>query len=188
MTDRDENVSKVVEGVEEAEERERGILESVTLSTGVELKLKPVPKQLILQVTSKFKLPKVPTYFNESKGRDEENPDDPDYQEAAEQYLTDIAVATTDVVFLRGTEIISIPKGFPGPDSKDWKAEMEILGMSMIDNKRARYLAWIKGMAAPLDSDISILMEEIGRQTGVSEKDTEEAVKRFQRLTGRGTD
>ncbi len=189
MTDREEEKTrKVVEGVEEAEERERDILDSVTLSTGVELKIKPVPKRFIYQVTSKFKPPKVPTYHNKSKGRDEENPDDPDYQEAVEQYLVNIANATTDVALLRGTEIIEIPKGFPKPDSQHWISEMEILDMPMRDNKRARYLAWIKGMAAPLDADISILMEEIGRQTGVSEADTEEAVKRFQRLTSRGTD
>ena len=189
MTDRnEEKTRKIVEGVEEAEKRERDILDSVTLSTGVELKLKPVPKHFIFQVTSKFKLPKVPTTFNKTKGRDEENPDDPDYQEAVEQYLIDIANATTDVCFLRGTEIAKIPKEIPKPNSQEWISEMEVLGMPMIDNKRARYLAWIKGIAAPSDADITILMEEIGRQTGVSEADTEEAVKRFQRLTSRGTD
>ncbi|KKM90669.1 hypothetical protein LCGC14_1236230 [marine sediment metagenome] len=181
MTDRDEAVSNVVEGIEEEEKRERGEEQIVTLSTGVELKVSSVPKNFLYAVTSKFERPKVPTYFNEGKGREEENPDDPDYQEALDQYIVEIANASNNVVLLRGTQIERIPEGFPGPDSKEWIEEMEALDLPMINNSRVRYLAWVKGMAAPLDEDITLLMEEIGRLTGVTEADVADAVDRFQR-------
>lgn len=189
MTDREKNkIENVVKGAEEAEQRERGLVDQITLSTGVVLKVKPVPKHFIFTVTSRFEKPKVPVYLNESKGREEENPNDPDYIEAVEMYVADIASAAIDVVILRGTEVISIPDGFPDHNSKDWKEEMEILGMPLIKKERARYLAWIKGMACPLEEDIEILMEIIGQHTGVSEADTAEAVARFRRITGGDTD
>lgn len=188
MTDRDEAVRNVVEGIEEEENRERDEEAIVTLSTGVKLKIKPIPKNFIYAVTSRFEHPKVPTYLNESKGREEPNPDDPDYQDDVEQYIASVANASNDVALLRGTEILELPKGFPGPDSKKWKEEMEALDLPMIDNSRARYLNWIKGMAAPLDRDIVLLMEEIGRLTGVTEADVTDAVERFRRLAGRDSD
>ena len=65
---------------------------------------------------------------------------------------------------------------------------MEALDLPMIDNSRVRYLAWVKGMAAPLDADVTLLMEEIGRLTGVTEADVADAVDRFRRLAGRDSD
>ena len=72
--------------------------------------------------------------------------------------------------------------------SKEWKEEMAILGLPLATKDRARYLAWIKGMACPLEEDIEILMELIGQHTGVSEADTAEAVERFRRIEGGNTD
>jgi hypothetical protein len=188
MTDRDEAVSNVVEGIEDEEKRERGEEEVVTLSTGVELRIRSVPKNFLYAVTNRFERPKIPTYFNEGKGREEENPDYPDYQDAVEKYIAEIANASNDVVLLRGTQIEKIPEGFPGPDSEQWIEEMEALDLPMINNSRARYLAWIKGMAAPLDGDVTLIMEEVGRLTGVTEADAADAAARFRRLKGRDFD
>ncbi len=188
MTDRDEAIRNVVEGTEDEEKRERGEEQIVTLSTGVELRVTSVPKNFLYAVTSRFKQPKIPTYFNEGKGREEENPDDPDYKDEVEQYMADVANASNDVVLLRGTQIKKLPKEFPGPDSEQWIEEMEALDLPMVDNSRVRYLTWVKGMAAPLDSDITRLMEEIGRLTGVTEADVADALDRFQRFAGRNPD
>ena len=180
---RDDEITRtVVKGLEESE---RGECDEVTLSTGVILKIKPVPKFFIFSVTSRITKPKPPFVFNESKGREEENPDDPDYHEALEKWANDVANAGNDVAILRGSEIKSIPEGIPGPNSEEWKNEMEVFGLPMIDNPVARYLEWVKAIAAPLDRDINLLLGEIGRLTGVSEADVEDAVARFRRLTTR---
>jgi hypothetical protein len=185
---REENAKTLIDGVNEAEDRERGDQNIVTLSTGVQLKIKPVSKHFIFQVTSKFKKPEVPMYMNEAKGRMEENPSHPDYLEAQEQYIIDVVDATNDLVLMRGTEIHAIPDSVIKPNSKAWKSEMKILGLPMIDDERYRYLSWVKAIAATTDSDLSILMEEIGRLTGVPESDVEQAVERFRSVAGRETD
>jgi hypothetical protein len=184
---RDDEITRVVvEAVDENEERERGDI--VTLSTGVRLKVKPVPKHFIFDVTSRLKRPKPPIMLIEGKGREQENPDDPDYQEELEQWVADVANAGNNVAILRGSEIDHIPDEVIGPDSEDWKSEMELLEIPMIENERARYLSWVKAIAAPLDEDIFLLLEEIGRLTGVAESDVAQAVERFRRLTTRETD
>ncbi len=180
-------VEKVVKALEETEAGERDG-NVVTLSTGVQLRVKPMPKHFIFQVTERYKKPKVPVYFDETKGREEENPEDPDYIEAMQMHLAEISNASTDVAILRGTEVVHVPDDVMGPDSDDFKMELEVLKFGMVDNARARYLAWIKAIAAPLDSDIENLFEEIGRLTGVTEADVAEAADRFQRLEGRKAD
>ena len=187
MTDRDELIAKVVEAEEQASISENG-RPQILLSSGVILNLTSVPKTFIYEATRAFKRPKIPTYLNEEKGREEENPGDPDYLEALEMYAADVANAATDVALLRGTSIQEIPDDVIGPDSEEWIQEMEVLGLPMRDNPRARYMTWIKAIAAPLDKDINGLLEEVGRLTGVSESDVADAVDRFRRNTARSKD
>ena len=160
----------------------------ITLSTGVVLNLRPVPKQFIYEATRAFERPRVPVVLNKDKGREEENPADPDYQEAIQRHIIETANAATDVALLRGTEIAEKPETVPGPDDTIWIQEMEVLRMPMSDNPRARYLAWVKAVAAPTDHDILMLLGEVGRLTGVSEADVDDAVERFRRVTARDED
>ncbi len=176
MTNRDdENIDKVVDAVEAGEETEKKSANGravVELSTGVKLKLRVVPRHFMYEVTRRFVKPKPPIIFIEDKGREEENPGDPEYADAIERYLSDTANAATDVALLRGTEIDFIPEDIPGPDSEIFLEEMELLGMPMLDSKRVLYLYWIKYMAAPTSEDINGLLGELGRLTGVAESDT----------------
>ena len=187
MSNRDERTAKVIEAEERASISENG-RPQILLSSGVILNLTSVPKTFIYEATRAFKRPKIPTYLNEEKGREEENPGDPDYLEALEMYAADVANAATDVALLRGTSIQEIPDDVIGPDSDEWIQEMEVLGLPMRDNPRARYMTWIKAIAAPLDNDINGLLEEVGRLTGVSESDVADAVERFRRITARSKD
>ena len=191
MTNRDdENIDKVVGAVDAGEEIEKRSANGraiVELSTGVKLKLRPVPRHFMYEVTRRFIKPKPPM-TEMGKGRLEENPGDPEYADAIERYLSDTANAATDVALLRGTEIDFVPKDVPKPDSKTFREEMELLGMPMLESSRARYLYWVKYMAAPTSEDINGLLGELGRLTGVAESDVEDAVSRFRSLTPRGED
>jgi hypothetical protein len=60
--------------------------------------------------------------------------------------------------------------------------------MPLVDNPRSRYLAWVKGVAAPLDEDINLLLEALGRLTGVAESDVLDAVEKFRRTAERRKD
>lgn len=176
------NVEKLIDAVDAADAKGEIPTLEVDLSSGVILSLRPTPKHFIYQVTSKFHPPQIPMVWLEKKQREELNPNDPDYILAIELYAVEVANAATDVTILRGSQIKHIPDDVMGPDDDDWKAEMQLLGMPLADNRRARYLAWVKGIAAPMDRDIEILLEALGRLTGVAEADVLDAVEKFRRV------
>ena len=130
----EEAARKTIKGVEAAEAAEaarKAALDgrgTVTMSTGVVFAVKPVPRQFLYEVTAQFEPPKVPMYFNESKGVEEENPADPDYIDAAERYLLEVSAAQNDAAFLRGTTVVEKPDDIPGPDDQDWIDEIEAAG------------------------------------------------------------
>ena len=186
MTKRRTREAAVVEGVEAAEKQNgRG---TVTLSSGIRLAVRPVSRHFIYEVTARFDKPEVPTWVDPEKGREGPNPEDPGYIKAAEQYVVDVANATTDVALLRGTQVLEIPDGVHGPDSPEWREEMEFLGLELVNNSRARYLSWLKAVAMPMDDDINRVLSEVGRLIGASEDDVTEAVQRFRRITPRDKD
>lgn len=182
LADEQERIEKTLNGIDSVSGENGHDQDTITLSTGVVLRLKPISKQLIRTVQTQFERPEVPMWEDPNKGRQVENPSDPKYIEAVEQYMVEIANATMDVCILRGTEVLEKPDDLLDPDSEQWVYEMQTLGLPMGDNPRARYLAWIKGVAAPLDRDMNLVMGVIGRMTGVSETDVLEAVSRFRRV------
>lgn len=145
-----ERVAKIVEQVTAFEEMRDQPPGELMLSTGVVLKIRAVAKSFIYQVTQSIEPPEVPVVWVAEKETNIENPDDPDYTEKLETWAVEIANASTDVALLRGTTIVKIPDGFMGPDDEEWVDEMKLLGLPMIDNQRARYLAWVKAIAAPV--------------------------------------
>jgi hypothetical protein len=147
-----------------------------------------VPRHFIYEVTRRFVRPKPPVVFVESKGREEENAGDPDYADALENYIGDVANAATDTALILGTAVKELPKDVPDQDSEDFLQIMDVLGITDLENPKARYLYWIKSIAAPTTEDVNNLLGEIGRLTGVSESDTEDAVRRFRSLAPRRED
>ena len=177
-----DNMEKLIAAVDAADASGEIPVLEVELSTGVILSLRPTPKHFIYQVTSRFVPPSVPKVWIEAKQREELNPSDPGFQMAMELYAVEVANAATDVTILRGSQIKHIPEDVMGPDDDEWKDEMQLLGLPLADSKRARYLAWVKGIAAPMDRDIEILLEALGRLTGVAEADVLDAVDKFRRV------
>lgn len=178
----EEYTRNVVEGAEEVGERD----DIVTLSSGVQLKVKEVPKHFIFTVTSKFEKPKVP--WADIGGMQKENPNDPDYLADLERWVADTANAGNDIALLLGTELVEVPNDVMKHGSKEFKEMMEYFELPMLKNKNAIYLNWIKAIAAPTDADITLLLGEIGRLTGVAEADVAQAVDRFRSIAVRDPD
>lgn len=153
----------------------------IVLSTGVVMRAKQVPKMAFLALRRRFKAPAVPLWRNTDKGRDEPNPDDPDYLAALAEYQVDFAEAQIHLLMLLGTETVSIPEGLPGPDDLDWLAERALLGLSSGDDPAARRLDWLLYKAAPTSNDIELLARGAGRATGTAEADVQEALKSSRR-------
>ena len=128
--------------------------------------------------------PPIPVYFNERKGREEPNPDDPEYLEALEEWELTIAMALNNALIIAGTEIQSKPKGIPGPDDEDWLERMGAIGRP-VHNKHLAYLHWIKYVAGPdAREDSGKILEVVGRLSGIRESDVKAAAERFQDQAG----
>lgn len=156
----------------------------VTLSSGVVLRVRAVSTSLFADLMAEMDPPKPPVVFIESKGREEENPDDPDYLAAKQAHQARVAKSMSDAVIVLGTELESLPKGFPGPDDTAWNAQMRALGRRF-EGEADRYLAWVKYQAGKETTDFQTIWEAVGRQASVLEKDTQAAVRRFPGRAGR---
>lgn len=96
--------------------------EVLTLDSGVRVRVKQVPPGLMQDVLSHIKKPKVPMWFNEDKGREEPNPNHPDYVEAVRQYEMEQTNATMDAIALFGVELVD---GLPEDDT--WLRQLRIM-------------------------------------------------------------
>jgi len=167
----------------------------VTMSTGIQFKVRPVSKHALASISERYskRKPQVPILHIESKGRKEPNYDDPDYQDALYSWTVSLSMAVNNYLLLRGADLIedTIPENTTRHDSSEWQEEMEIIG-SNPDNSRACYLEWIKIVAAPeneyiskdgktIRGDIPKLLYAIGRASGTAVEDVDEAVDNFQR-------
>lgn len=154
-----------------------------TASTGVKFKIKSVNRQALGGITDRYlkERPKAPITYIESKGREEANPDDPDYQEALQFWNLSMAMAITNFVILRGTELISesVPDEMLHYDSDDWKYEMQLMG-NRSDNPRACYLEWVRAVACT-EEDSTTLFNLIGRKSGINQEDVSSAAAQFRR-------
>jgi len=182
MTKPREQDSASVARIEKAGKRQGEGERTLTLSTGVVLKLNQVPSVLLADVVSARTAlrPSPPVMYIEALDRTEENPSDPDYKKALDEWFASAMLDVNNAFILRGTEVEKVPKGLAGVDDVDFLAEMKILGRP-VSNKRERYLAWIKYVAAPEQEDVSAIIREVGRLSSVGETDVAEAIDGFRR-------
>jgi hypothetical protein len=93
-----------------------------TLSTGVRVRLQQVSLDTLDRAMRKLAKPEVPMWFNEDKGREEPNPNDPDYLAAVAQYNVDQYRVSRDIFVLFGMELVD---GMPADDS--WLRRLRLL-------------------------------------------------------------
>lgn len=161
----------------------------VTLSTGVKLKCNKVPEWMVADIYDEFNKnrPPIPVYLNERKGREEPNPNDPDYLDALEDWELEVAMALNNALIISGTEIESIPEDMHGPDDEKWLAKMRAMDRP-VHNEYLAYLQWIKYYAGPdAREDSGSILEVVGRLSGIRESDVETAVQRFPDKDGEGS-
>jgi hypothetical protein len=155
---------------------------TVTLSTGVILRVSSVPNMLYTDIMAEMApdRPKVPAIWIEARERYEENPNDPDYQERIGLWTAQAMTAVNNAFILEGTEVESLPDGFAAHDDQAFVDRMRTLRRP-VANDAEKYLTWIKYRAAPDESDVVLMLQEIGRRSNVTETDVATAVENFQR-------
>lgn len=94
----------------------------VILSTGVRVKLHPVASNLVDDLKLAVEDPPVPMVYIESKGREEENPNDPQYLLDLERANAKRGEAIIEAVYLFGIELVD---GLP--EDTDWLKRLCLL-------------------------------------------------------------
>jgi hypothetical protein len=156
--------------------------------TGVVLELRMVGAWLVNQARRSLKEPQVPVQMIEDKGREEPNPNHPDYIAAMEQYQAQLANLIMDTYLYLGTVLVSKPDNLPGPNDGDWAEELALFGIPTRDTK-LRYADWIKNVVLRGDmEEFTALREAIGNVNAVTETAVAEAADSFRGIPERDGD
>lgn len=162
---------------------------TITLSNGLVLGIKPVPPYLIQKAAATLKAPVVPKIFLDDKGREEENPGDPAYQEALLAYNIKVADAGANVMLGAGTAVVELGPDMEGPDGPTWADTLEFFGVEFNHSSQmSRYITWLTCYALPTASDLQLAVTAVAKRTGISEEEAAEALASFRDRTLRRTD
>jgi hypothetical protein len=126
-----------------------------TLSTGVRVRVKPVPPALVNDVMLRVKVPQVPDVWNEKKGRAEPNPLDPGHIAALAYYDQERGAAALDAVAMFGLELVD---GMP--EDTTWVHKLGLLGIDVGDDPIAQEFYYKKYIA--LGNDLDQLQQVMG--------------------------
>jgi hypothetical protein len=174
MTD---SKNPVVEVAKEAQQpSDDGV---VTLSTGIRARLHPVSAALMSDVTARVKDPEVPTWFNEKKGRDERNPNDPAYRDALQQAQQKRGNVAMDAMAMFGVELVD---GLP--ENNGWVTKLRLLGITFDFNDPVECEFYYKKHIALGNEDWA----KVGQLSGISQEDIARAEQSFRGDEGEDTD
>lgn len=171
LSDSDKKVAKAIDQASgEADDN------LVRLSTGVILRAKQANPNVLIRIMTSQARPMPPVYFNKTMGREMENPDDPDYISRVKAWEMSYNNGMLNALIGLGTELVSKPKGMPGPDDNAWIKDYKALGLpTMEDSPAWRYITWVLFRAAVLDTDTNAIGEAVKQLSGVREADVKSA-------------
>lgn len=160
------------------------------LSTGVVLRLR-TPAAMVVE--SSFRAvkkhePKPPRMYIEAKGREEENPSDPDYLAALRQWKYDVGMRGLRALIPSGTTLESVPEGLPGPEDEDYIDLMASMTIDPGAGRFTRYVQWVLHVACAGLDDVDDLSKALQRRIGVTEEDVAKAQAMFQGDEGEPAD
>ena len=157
--------------------------------SGVQLKLKRVNSFLVLQAQQQVEMPQVPVVYLEDKGREEENPNDPNYLRAVQEANIKRADRSINLLLGFGTEVLNpLPQGIADVADEEWVTDLtEMLGVEIPTNKKLRHAYWLKAIALT-DQEIVDVVNGITALSGlVKEEAAEQAADTFPSDEGRDT-
>lgn len=160
----------------------------VTLQNGVVLNVRSVPPLLIRKAVGKVKKPIMPR-ADVGKGRVEDNPGDPEYNAAMDEYGQQTFDAGANVMLAAGTSLKSAPKGVDKPEDSDWLEVLEAAGFEPdLKSKTSRYLSWLSYYAITSEKDVVLVVMAVTKLSGVPESEVAAAVETFRGGEARGDD
>ena len=155
---------------------------------GVRLKLKPVPPLTVRRAVAHLKRPIVPK-ADLGKGRVEDNPGDPEYVAAMEEYGQLAFDAGANVMLALGTEVLHVPDGLEPPESDGWVEQLTAAGFEVdLSTAPARRLSWLSFYAITSETDVVKIVLGVTQLTGTAESEVAAAVESFRSGAVRGSD
>lgn len=159
----------------------------VELSTGVVLRVRPVPPYLVRRRTATLPRPAPPKIFLEDKGIEEENPDHPQYRRDLEDWEDRTRELGQEVLFVAGTEVEFVPEGLFRPEEDGWLELLQHFDIEVnLATPRDRYYSWLQSHAIGSAWDITKLYLALRKVSGISEEEVQEAISGFRSPEGRG--
>jgi hypothetical protein len=156
--------------------------DTFTSSTGIVFKLSKVNNLTIVEAGKKLKAPKIPVMFIEDKGRDEENPNHPEYVDALRDFQMEQGMLLVNTYLAFGTKIISsaLPDDKKPIDDTEWSDDLkETLDIDIPIKGKARYLRWLKFHLLG-DEDMNALARAVMQFSGrVTQEDVATAEANF---------
>jgi hypothetical protein len=149
----------------------------VELTTGYMGKITPVGATLVDEVVSSIEDPEVPVIFDEDKGREIENPNDPQYLRALEKAEYQRSLAAIDAMLLFGLELESIPEDDKWLKKLKYLEKKGLIDLSEydMDDELDREFVFTKYIAVGTQD-----LMKIGREAGLNSADVEKAARTFQ--------
>lgn len=100
----------------------------IQLSSGYWVRIRPVSAHLIDGAQAMIETPQPPKVFIESKGREEENPNDPAYLHELERLDVIRSLAATDAMILFGVELVTEDgEPFELPPDGEWLSKLRLM-------------------------------------------------------------
>lgn len=160
----------------------------IRLRNGVLLGIRPMPPLLLNSVANSIPEPEVPVFFNDEKGRDEENPNHPNYVKALEERNREINLATINLILYACTYIKEIPEGVEKPTDEGWHRLARMAGIDFNPEEEAEcYLTWLRCMVET-GNDLLKLQTLPLQLAGVTEEEVDDLMESFRSGEERGAD
>lgn len=161
----------------------------VTLSNGIVLRMKPMPPLLLNAIANGIPEPDVPMLYVPEDDRHEANPNDPNYQKALNDRLTNISLRIIDATLSVGTELISVPDNLVKPENDSWLNRIKLAGHIFDkESQEERYLAWLRFYAVETQADLNKINTIPLQLAGLQEAEVEEVINTFRGGEARGND
>lgn len=149
-------------------------------SNGVVLELRGVPSLVTVAVLKSHPKPRVPIVLNDDKGgREEENPNDPNYIAALERYQEEQVDLTSNVYLANGVKIKSVPNDYLPIESDEWTEPLRFSGIDIPSDDVGRRVAYLKYYLLQ-DDDCGKVITAVAIAGGiVTEAQVDEAAETF---------
>ena len=153
-----------------ARERTDAEQPEIILESGVKVRVHSVAASLIDQVTAQIKDPEPPTWYNEEKGRDETNPNDPMYLRQVQEADRKRGIAAMDAIVMFGFDLVD-----GVPEDSLWVKKLNILGINIDAEDPVELEFAYKKYIAISPEDINLVTSK----SGISQEALQEAERSF---------